>query len=448
MRFLKGARIAAVCAAYLYIRSRRNSAPRTGVHSSAEGMKAGTDPRSVSPEIARRKGADIPWPAALLLTSCSILISLFAYPVGHFLGYGRLGEMVALLVALSIICFVASGPKRRCNIIVFSISVTALLAQGASFLYVTWLAITSIFAGPLAMLEFALVGVFGAGIILVAAVSWLKGIHYIEPLAIGLLSLVLALLCLPGLQLLIQPESSPYVSGQALLFATGSSRQGLDLKIQADPIVGAPALETLDVENVSAHPIRWALLLIDDARLRNFKATPGRKPVSFGFEQIFSGYDGPHATAQMASGKSWVSFAGSGTDPAVVAFPSYAPGVLSNIDIESQRKIVTALGRKPELRISKAFSVSLSSTAFAAGSSIVQVRPAPSAFGTSAQGSLSWTSHTQLSPFFVAADPTSESADNDFLFVFAILMGVAGAGILASVQAAIHITLRSGGSDD
>ena len=285
-------------------------------------------------------------------------------------------------------------------------------------------------------IELAAIGLCALGIALAVASTWVGRSAFYEPIAIGLVALLLGAVSVPGLRFFTRSFSYPDVNGSALLFSTGSADQALSLNVTA-----VPSDEVFKVTNSSAQMLRWALLLTDDARLEmpptsstsgvHYRTVPRSAEHPYKHAQLFWGAAGPRSS-MMFSGATGSRFVVYTSDRAAESFPEYGEGHYGALDPSTQLMILEKLGRVPTFRRVN-FTVYVSSGRLAASDSVSQSTPAltPNA---ARLNKLKWAGHDDLSVFFALTDQLAVDSTANALFVYAILLGIAGACLIEAIR--------------
>jgi hypothetical protein len=328
---------------------------------------------------------------------------------------------------------------------------------------------------PILLLETAGFSLCAIGIALLVPVAWFRGWDLTEPLALGVMAVALGALCLPGLRFVTQAVYFPTVSGGAALFAAGPANQGISLDVSVIPPVpsgrnpvsplGNSTTEDFDIENPGNQPVRWAVLIVGDARISDFEdqLTPGiryrklsastapalARPVSSDWvlafftpppDQLFYGIVNSKSSAQFGGSTSG-QFADTAFSRSAVTLPMYAQGDIRQFS--RQAAILNALGKvKPILRSSKYFTLYVEGGALDSFQTVSEADPT-----LSDPSQPEWTSHSFIQAQYSMVDQRSADTATNVLYVFAVLLGVAGAGVFAALQSTIHVVLSRGGSE-
>jgi hypothetical protein len=357
---------------------------------------------------------------------------------------------ILVLLTMAICALMLRGPERLAGLFV-EISLGVLLFAEV---FVSWGTVARGFdfdssTSALYLLELTIFTMLGLGIIVCLGATWLPSWDFTESVAIGLVAVSLGALCVPGLYYLSQEIYSPYFDGSALLFATGTSSQNVALYTSASEVDGD---ETFQVSNLSGKSLRWALLVTGAARVLDYQLIPGNGVTSanliasgFGLNsdqndiaaQLFSGTlkDGGSLTI---NGTSAGSFGDSTTDRTAVALPDYGQGLLSEVSSKTGNAIVHAPGSIPTFQPSPNFTAYISSGPLFPLDSIASASLTPTGDPDS-QGNLEWTIHDSAQISYSTVNQAAADTDTNLLFVFAVLLGAAGAGVLASLQSAVHV---------
>lgn len=361
-------------------------------------------------------------------------------------GHALLAQILVLL-SIAICALILRGPERLTGLFVtISLSVM-LLAE----VLVSWAAVAQGFdssTSALYLLQLTIFTMLALGIIVCLGATWWSAWDFTEPVAIGLVAVTLGALCVPGLYYLSQEIYSPYFTGSALLFATGAPSQNVDLYANA-----SGSDETFQISNLSKKSVRWALLVAGAARIPNYQLTPRSGVITADLiasgsglnsdqndvdAQLFSGTLNGNGSSVSINGISVGSFADSTTDRTAVALPDYGQGLLSEVSSKTGNEVVHALGSIPTFRPPADFTAYISSGRLFPLDSITSASLAPTQDPDS-QGNLEWTIHDSAQINYSTVNQESADTDSNLLFVFAVLLGVAGAGVLASLQSAIHV---------
>jgi hypothetical protein len=264
------------------------------------------------------------------------------------------------------------------------------------------------------------------------------------------------MLCYPGLSAITTPLKAHYTSGEAYVFSTGNTHEDLELDagiVGSQNLAGAPASsasQVLVVENKSKATIRWALLLAGSARMS--KVTPvgiseesltvagsGVYSAQGSIGQIYWGTLKANGSVAL-NGAISSNFYSSSDDRTAVALPSYGEEALSNLSVSDQRTIIKAIGSRPALRATSSFTAQIDSTpASPVDTLTTNVTPAAEPI---LPDTLQWTTHSSEAVQYETEDQDLAEEANDTFFVFAVLLGIAGGGIVASLQSIVH-TLTS-----
>jgi hypothetical protein len=428
------------------------------------------------PRNSRRFRVVIKWLAQLCGVLASVVLSVPYVLNDSFISYlivdpyyAHLASRIALVAAMALAAFIAA---RRKTILIIRIMAVILLSIQFLILVLGVIYAMEISRDPIAMLEVTAVGLCGFGVALSPAVFWLRGWEFTEPLAIGLLAISLGLLCLPGLSISTAPLLYPNVEGAALLFATGPKDQNLLMNITANPANPA-IIETADevsapedfvVTNPGKQAIHWALLITGVARLHigrsvgfhsspaliyrrvavntltipplddSVQAVPPIIPPAEG--QLFSGVL-PAGAAANVGGASFSSFSNSTIDRTAVMFPYYGEGDIRSVDKKTKSSILAALHMMPSVR-GPHFTLSVTGGQLGPLQSVMASNP-NRASGAADSTGLNWISHQGIVVSYAMVDQDAVDTNNNLLFVFAILLGAAVAGLLTCLQSLIHI---------
>ncbi len=384
-----------------------------------------------------------------------------------------------VLMALASACWSVRGPRRRHN---WPHTVTAIIMLAVSASLIIGLVITSIVqvAPGSTILEATLVGIAGLSITLATGVTWIAKWPFAEPMALGLISISLGALCWPGLSPLLQPVAYPGEEGAALLFAADPAPQRLSLTVQTDPdnLYGQPTSESFQITNRGSGPDRWALLLLADARLIRPAVSGYRMliiPFTIDFfppaslmpqnsqsslvgsvyDNVLFAYGGQLLNGSLVggasvtiTGRSLGQFFEDSAGRSAVSLPFYGQGELAEFDGNTDKAITGVLGASPSVIPPSDFIVTVGSGPLYPTESLTLSQPTL-AFDSDDSSQLKWDSHSIIGINYQTFNQSAADRATDTLFVFAILLGVAGAGVIASLQSAVHAVLsRTAGSKE
>jgi hypothetical protein len=221
-----------------------------------------------------------------------------------------------------------------------------------------------------------------------------------------------------------------------LLFSTGSLDQKVSLNVTTFPNEDA-----FRVNNSSSQMLRWAVLLTDDARLEmpptsitmgvHFRAVPQSAEHPYRNAQLFWGTAEPNSSMAF-SGSPRSSFVVYTSDREAYSLPEYGEGHYGTLDPSTQYTILETLGRVPTFRRAN-FTVYVSGGRVPASDSVSQSTPAltPNAVRLN---KLKWAGHDDLSVFFALTDQLAVDSTANALFVYAILLGIAGACLIEAIR--------------
>jgi hypothetical protein len=297
------------------------------------------------------------------------------------------------------------------------------------------------------MFEITLFGIFAFGILVCLVATWLRSWRFTESVGVGLVAVALGALCLPGLRLLTQQVKPPYQTGSALLFASGQPDQSLQLFVTVSGVQETSQSESFQVRNLSKHPIRWVLLIVGGARMHRYWIDPGVRvndlaaagsylntPDTTAPSQIFYGSLGAGATV-FVNGISAERFADSNSHETGVTLPSYGEGFISELSPATKTAVINTLGEQPTVRRRSLFTTRVVTTPIFPDDTVTSPGLNPS---DAPPDALEWKVHDPYPLDFTITNQQAAEAVSNFMFAFAILLGVAGAGVMASLQGAIH----------
>jgi hypothetical protein len=260
-------------------------------------------------------------------------------------------------------------------------------------------------------------------------------------LALAIIAIIFGTLCFPALRIRLGAIDFPEINGSAVLFATGTPSEELSLSVGLDPGLDN-SLEVFTVSNSGKDNIHWALLFTGDARLkdiRDFNERPMRGSPTRGLpsrtELIWGIVNS--GSAITFSGHSVGKFVNSTSARSAASLPSYGQGSLDNEDPETSSTIVKDLGARPVDRLPDTFSVTVR-ISLSPFESVTQSTPDQISHSGDTS-SPEWQSDSSLSVKYATVDQKAVDETTNLLFVFAVLLGVAGAALLASLQGIIHV---------
>lgn len=374
------------------------------------------------------------------------------------------------VAALAFACYILRGPSRR-----YGRSVTLLAIFTAALCYAF---IGVLFVLPrdiyftlnlLAVLEAAAVGIIALGISLLTIMTWISGWVFAEPLALGLLSVALGVICWAGVQASVKPLTYPPTNGAAFLFVTHPAQQ-MRLTVQTsswpfpfpNPISGSfPATtEGFTINNSNKGTERWALLLVGDARLIGLRSKPAYRLVqtrdisvldipalaaiaatASDKTQLVTGTLAPGGSVGIGPYDSSGQFINRAIDRTAVALPIYGEGNISDFRGNVRGLVAGTLGAAPYFIPASHFALTVVSTRLLGGSLLTYSQPTVSINGPSG---LKWSGHSALTIYYETTYPFGADVKNASVFIFGILLGVSGAGLIGSFQAGIHTSLSRG----
>jgi hypothetical protein len=348
----------------------------------------------------------------------------------------------ALAVAsLILFGFLLRGPQVRYGRIVVIVScVGAGLAIALGLTAAVELALT---VDPIQLLILGAVGLAALGFSLFLFATWAPGWPYVEPMALAVLAVFVGAVSLTGLRILSSPLDEPTPVGYGELYVQGHTHGPISLVVATSP-QNEDRSVSLDIENLSRSPARWALLLAADARLdhlildsgvneRRFAVPIGADVAGFWGAQLFWGRTAPGDFDEI-SGNAVTSYAAASVSRTAVVLPSYGPGYPPGPDAASAAIIRRVLGGQPAQPSSWHPDITVDAGPLDLLSTVTQARP-PLADPTW----LRWNSHGITFVSFATLNQHADDIVRNYFFALATLVGVAGAGLLAGVQAAVHI---------
>jgi hypothetical protein len=356
------------------------------------------------------------------------------------------GALAAALLLMSmVVCGLvlrSARPAGSPGVVMAIGALLSVLAVVAALVVATgYLQVTT----PAAFLLLAAFGLCALTVVLWIASSWLPTWPYREAAALGLLTVALSALSLHGLNLITSTPAIPSTNGYVLLYADQSAGEHLYLNVGVTPSPGhgAPTSEFLLVVNPFANkPASWALLMTGDARLRNIAVdhTAIHEQVLTGravTTGVLSEAPGQLLWGRLPAGgtadiqgqplTSWTSHTPAQT---AVSLPDFAPGSILNTDTVTMAAIARDLGT-PGLSPG-GISIAVDAGSVSPLDTVVNAIPP-----LTDPYHLSWRFTTEVAPAYTLLDQTAQDNLNNYTFALAVLLGVAGSGLLASVQALI-----------
>jgi hypothetical protein len=264
------------------------------------------------------------------------------------------------------------------------------------------------------------------------------------------------------------------------VFATGAPTQRLSVDVTSNshsyyeflPSGGLfPPGESFTIHNDSNHTIHWAVLLANGARFKALEHVPAtiKKQRDVDIDADYSSgsiiasdlYDYVSTPAQLFSGvltgNSRADFSGTVTGTfetstisrKAVHLPTYSQGSLSDVRSKKDREIIlNALGSAPTTRNSGAFTITLTGGVYEPSlESLSDMQPSLDSAGQR-DGVVRWTGHGSIvGPQYKIFSQRGADVASNGLWIFAIFLGIAGAGILESLQSIAENLLPSKSPD-
>lgn len=351
---------------------------------------------------------------------------------------------VAILAAFALSSFLLRRPRAGTHQI---ISIAAILFA-IQFLAVLGITLNVVLSGPdpAILLQIIAFSICALGLLLFDAVTWMRGWPFAEPLALGLFSVALGVLCLPVLHLISGPPSNSSADDAGILYATGQANQGLSLNVQLNIFDNPYTAESLQIDNRGRYRINWALVLTAGARLKTIthaSSHVARESLVIFYPptlhlvpaQIFSGSIDPYSSEHLM-GNSYGRFISNNGAQSSVVLPLYMQGDPDLVRLFDGNRIIDALVGYPTYH--SGFSVVVSNGHLPPFDSLSQVVPNMTPLPSDPTG-LRWNSNSTIHINYETINQGVFATKNDILFVFAVLLGVAGAALIGSLQATIHI---------
>jgi hypothetical protein len=366
-----------------------------------------------------------------------------------------------IFLSLLILGYLLRGPQRRNRIVVTIIASFFFVVYLLQVITLTIVGVTD-YVSPISMLGGIIIGVSVLGVVVAFLLTWLTRWSFAEPCAIGVVAVGLGALCIPGLHFLNSSISFPNSTGAALLYTTSPAHDHLTLDVAIEPLHtdGTSPVEDIQINNPADRRIKWVLLLLADARIGLLKATgpklydrtPGISvrninvqasvtgaPTTNVKAQLLFGAIAPHSSAGLDD--SIVGEVANATSDRVAAtLPRYGQGNLGYVDSRTRSVITNVLGAPPILHKGKYFKVDVQGGLLWPSDSLGQSMPEPVSNPT-VRGAIQWSSHSFILAYYSLVNEAGQDETSNALFVFAMLFGVAGAGVLASIHGMLGVVL-------
>jgi hypothetical protein len=304
---------------------------------------------------------------------------------------------------------------------------------------------------PGQLLLLAAFSLCGLAILFLVVTSWVPGWRYRESALLALLTLALGGLSLHGLNLITSVLDMPVVSGSVILYADQPAGQQLRLYFHVAPLPisefpGQEYMELVD-PSTNTRPSSWAVLLTGDARLMNVTTDAHQKTLEetlaggasttdlsgSGPEpepgQLFWGQLAP-GDFSLISGEPIASYISVNATETAVSLPDFMVGSDQNTDKATMSAITRGLGAPRTSPGGLSIGVDAGSVS-PLDEAVTAVPPLTN------PSELSWTFNAETAPAYKLIDQNALDSQNSYSFALAVLLGVAGAGLLASIQALV-----------
>jgi hypothetical protein len=339
-------------------------------------------------------------------------------PSGHLFVFGMLLSLFALVTAFSAMA-VAAGYQQ--------------------------------FTDPGQLLLLAVFSLCALAILFMVVMSWLPGWRYREPALLALLTLALGGLSLHGLNLITSVLDIPATTGSVILYADQPTSQHLQVNFQVTPIPFPnppfPNFVRMEIVDPSTNdkPSSWALLLTGDARLTNVTTLAHQQTVE---ETLAGGAstalpEGPVSEpgqlfwdrltpgeASLIIGQPITSYISFNATESAVSLPDFMVGSKQNTDNATMSTIIKDLGTPGTSSSGLSFDVDAGSVS-PLNEVVTAIPPLTD------PSELSWTFDTETAPAYKVIEQDALDSQTSYSFALAVLLGVAGAGLLASIQALV-----------
>jgi hypothetical protein len=348
------------------------------------------------------------------------------------------------------------GPRRPKRANEWALAGFAFLLCAAQFAAVTLLVVSHYqTSNPRVLLGIIVLGVCSLGVVMCVAVTWMPRWPFAEPLAIGVVAVALGAICVPELRAFTAALNFPNVAGSAVLFATGAPDQGLALHVA----IPSADVEDFHISNLSGKkPVRWLLLLQGDARISRVRAQPpgivihnisssmGAPSVSRADSlsvdkldmQTISGSIRKGADIEV-KGKVARNFMNRAEGKSAVSLPKYGEGDFDQVGSYYTENFITdSLGGRTAARRTSAYFTVTVTGANLGGFGVVDKWTPGGIPDELTRFGPQWTDHSSMRIDYATSDEDKVDVTNDFLIILSILLGVAGAGVFASLQSIIQ----------
>ena len=315
----------------------------------------------------------LPW----LSIAASLALSIISISAVYVQGLLLAG--VCLLVGMALCAYFLRGPRRRYKRR-FTVTFGILLYIQIIVSLILVINEETNTSDAISLLAITIFCICSLSILVCLGATWLRTMRFTEPIAVGIVAVAVGLLCFPGLRLASEQLTPPFFTGSALLFATGRANQQISLfagVIGVQDLIGSqsmPGSELLQVNNLSKHPVRWALLVTGEARIHKYTiSAPGVAHVRL--TASGSGLSSPSDTvaAQLfwgnlngdrnvaLNGTADGTFYDSTADRAAITLPYYGEGQLADLSAATKTTVVNALQASPVFRGKSDFTTQITS---------------------------------------------------------------------------------------
>jgi hypothetical protein len=140
----------------------------------------------------------------------------------------------------------------------------------------------------------------------------------------------------------------------------------------------------------------------------------------------------PSGASEEINGQPLSTWAGATASQTAVSLPTFAPGSIQYTDTAT----LAAIARDLRVRATSPGGISITVDAGNVDPLDTVVRAIPP---TTDPYHLYWISSTSIAPAYALKDENAQRVLDNYSFALAIVLGAAGAGLLASVQTIIHV---------
>ena len=435
-----------------FLLTRRDRSPRAIREIPLDLAPSSSSPAATPDEVTDARPI---WTAFLYWSKIDSIVIIFffflrAYHANHLL----LARSLLLVVATLSVLFLKNQDQRKRSLL------TAPLAGLATLLVLTILttaaAGVSTTTNSADLIKLVAFGLAGSCLAAVVIAKLMKPSPLAESVAVGAAAISLGFVCIPGLRTFTEHLAIPPSSGSALLFAAGPRNRAITLNVTS-PTAGNPAHEiTFQVASGAGKgPIPWVLVTAGSARMTGITSTAhvvvrsitrpfstlSQYMIQGGQVQLISGTSDA-GSATSVDGTTLGGFSNSTSDRTAVTLPDCEMGYANEISPAIDAALIDTLGVKPTLRPSSYLTVNIYAGPFNTDETLTGAIPPPLS-NSNYIGFVEWSSHTGVEVSYTTLNQDLADSSNNALFLIAFLLGVAGAGVLGSLQSVIRLYLSN-----